>query len=123
MTHQLVHGQLVEPKTENAIRVVPLAPSVVEALRVHIRQRPANELDLLFPTESGTPIMPSNFYRRVWAPAVLASGIERHITMHDLRRTYGSMTARHGRSAAYLQATMGHSNARTEPDVLRRHLR
>ncbi|NTU70471.1 MAG: site-specific integrase [Coriobacteriia bacterium] len=113
VTHQLVNGRLVEPKTENAVRVIPLAPSVVEALRRHLEHRPANELDLLFPTESGTPIMASNFVRRVWAPAVEASGIGRHITMHDLRRTYGSMTARHGRSAAYLQATMGHSNART----------
>lgn len=110
---QLVNGKLVVPKTENALRVVPLAPSVLKALETHLANRPPNNFDLVFPTESGTPVMGSNFIRRIWAPAVAASGIKRHLTMHDLRRTYGSMTARHGRSAAYLQQTMGHSNART----------
>ena len=113
VTRQLIKGKLTVPKTDNAVRLIPLAPTVVTALRAHLLRRPPNELDLVFPTETGTPIMASNFVRRVWAPAVEASGIERHLTMHDLRRTYGSMTARHGRSAAYLQATMGHSNART----------
>lgn len=113
VTHQLVNGKLVAPKTENAVRVIPIAPAVVSALRAHLLCRPPNELNLVFPTENGTPIIASNFSRRIWAPAVEASGIGRKLTMHDLRRTYGSMTARHGRSAAYLQATMGHSDART----------
>jgi integrase len=110
---QLIHGKLLTPKTQNAIRVVPLPPTVVEALKQHLMRRPANELDLVFPTESGCPVDPNDFRNRVWVPAVRASGIERRLTMHDLRRTYGSMIARHGRSAAYLQATMGHSSART----------
>ena len=110
---QLIHRKLETPKTQNAIRVVPLPPTVVEALKQHLTRRPANELDLVLPTERGCPVDRNHFRERLWVPAVKASGIERRLTMHDLRRTYGSMIARHGRSAAYLQATMGHSSART----------
>lgn len=110
---QLCDGELVDLKTTNAVRMVPLAPSVVAELKAHMERRPQNELDLLFPTEQGRPVDRNNFRQRIWVPAVEAANLGRRVTIHDLRRTYGSMTARHGRSAAYLQATMGHSSART----------
>ncbi len=112
---QLVRGELTPPKTSAGVRVIPLAPSVVEALRQHLATVPASELGLLFPTEQGGTVRVENWRKRVWKPAVEAAGLgkNRKLTPHDLRRTFASAQAYNGRSSAFLQAVMGHTKATT----------
>jgi integrase len=113
VTHQLVRGKLVPPKTDSGTRWVPLNPSTVEAIRRHLDVVPESDLNLVFPTELGRPVNYSNWRNRVWRPAVEKSGLRDDLTIHDLRRTAASAMARQRRSPGYLQAVMGHQKATT----------
>jgi integrase len=116
VTKQLVDGRFVEPKSDAALRVVDLPEPVMEALGAHRLACPVGTADLVFPSEQGTPINPSNFYSRVFRPTCRAAGLPDSVVLHDLRRTYASILVRNGRSATYFQTVMGHSSARITLD-------
>lgn len=113
VTHQLVGGRLVPPKTKRAKRTIPLPKETLEALRSHLNSAPASDLDLVFVTEAGAPVDYMNFRKRVWIPTVKKAGLRGDLTLHDLRRTFASAMARQGRSAGYLQDVMGHQQPST----------
>jgi integrase len=50
----------------------------------------------------------SNFYQRVWKPALKASGLPR-FRVHDLRHAAATMAAQTGSTTAELMAHLGHS--------------
>jgi integrase len=52
---------------------------------------------LLFTTLDGGPLNLNNFRRRVWLPAVKASGVERPARIYDLRSTFASNALAAGR--------------------------
>ena len=106
ITKQQVNGQLVEPKSDAALRVVDLPEPVLHALRDHRTVCPISDHDLVFPTEHGAPVNPSNFYKRVFRPTCRAAGLPDSVKLHDLRRTYASVLVRHGRSATYFQTCL-----------------
>jgi integrase len=108
--HQLIGGKLVSPKTRNAIRQIPIPEVVVQALRFHLAHVPPTDLRLVFPTPNGCPVSYSRWYKSVWAPTVERSGLRSDLHLHDLRKTFASAMARHGRTASYLQSVMGHSS-------------
>ncbi len=110
---QLVNGELSRTKTQAGSRTIPIPMQLRDALRSHLLRCPPNELGLLFPTENGYPVNPSNFYKRVWKPTVLAAGVRPDLKMHDLRKQFASVQVRQRRSAAYLQSVMGHRSAVT----------
>jgi len=113
ITHQLVAGELVEPKTKRSKRVIPLTPSAAKALREHLAALPSTPMDLVFMSERGTPVDYMNFRKRIWLPTVERAGVRKNLTLHDLRRTFASALARHGRSPGYLQDVMGHQQFST----------
>src|SRR5207249_1662822 len=84
--------KLKRPKSESGVRAVPLFPSVDAALRELAaraveRGRYAPD-ELVFGSMRGTPLQPSNFRRRVWAPALdLAALADAGYRFHDLRHT------------------------------------
>jgi integrase len=114
--HQLVKRELVDLKTDAAYRKVPLPTRTVEALRLHLLERPENELDLVFPTPEGKPVEPSNFYARVWIPtrekACLPS-----LRIHDCRHHVASLMLSRGRSIKYVQTVLGHATASVLLDI------
>ncbi|MGV8084133.1 MAG: tyrosine-type recombinase/integrase [Coriobacteriia bacterium] len=112
VTKQQSNGSLVEPKSDAALRVVDLPEPLVGVLRTHKETCPISDNDLIFPTENGCPVNPSNFYKRVFRPTCQAAGLPDSVVFHDLRRTFASILVRHGRSATYFQTVMGHSSAR-----------
>jgi len=100
-------------KTQNAMRSIPVPGQLADALVEHLKVVPATPERLLFPTEKGFPVTGTNWYRRVWKPTVRKAGLRENLTLHDLRKQYASVMVRKGRSAAFLQAAMGHSSAVT----------
>jgi len=63
---------------------------------------------LAFTNPMGTPLRHSNFYRRVWMPAVAKAGLP-GIHFCDLRHAGNTFTADEGASLRELMERMGHS--------------
>lgn len=87
-------------KTEASEASLPLPDLCVAALQEHRARHPVErdvaravwqDLDLVFTSRYGTPIEPRNF-NRFWARRCAAAGVP-YITVHDARRTCGSLLA------------------------------
>jgi integrase len=66
---------------------------------------------LIFTSPTGTPLRHSNFYRRVWLPAVEKAGLA-GVHFHDLRHAGNQFTADAGANLRELMARMGHASTR-----------
>jgi len=115
---------LVEPKTENARRTLPLPLALVAALRAH-RARQAEERlklgehwhdhGLVFCTRFGTPIHPRNLIRSFHALRKRA-GLPSP-RFHDLRHSCLSLLAAQGIPARVAMEIAGHSDIRLTQNV------
>jgi integrase len=109
---------LGEPKTKKSRRTVRLTPRAVDALKRH-RARQAEEklkagalyedLGLVFATEGGTPINPSNIRQRSFAPLLKKAGLP-GITFHDLRHTCASLLFQRNIHPKFVQELLGHAS-------------
>jgi len=115
---------LTEPKTAQSRRDILLAPSAIEALRVH-RLRQAEERlaagpgwqnasDLVFTTAEGGPLHP-NTVRWVLKEAIAKAGVP-DFPFHSLRRFAATVVAATGDMKA-AQALLGHTSATLTADV------
>jgi integrase len=66
---------------------------------------------LLFTSSTGSPLHHSNFYRRVWMPALRKTGFS-GVHFHDLRHSGNLLAAAAGATLRELMARMGHSSTR-----------
>ena len=73
--------------------------------------------DFLFAAPRGGAWTVRNWRNRVWTPALKASGVDKNVTIHDLRHTYASLAIRAGADVKTLQAQLGHSSAAMTLDV------
>lgn len=98
-------GKLVESSDQkNHEREVPVPPSLAEL----IQSQPARiDTDLLFPTPTGKLWRERNFYRDVWVPAQLATGLDP--TPHEFRHSYVTHLRAAGIDDADLALVAGHS--------------
>lgn len=100
------------PKSDAGKRIVAIPDLVVSDLAVHVMTYAAVGDDgLLFTSPTGRPLRHSNFYRRVWLPALRARGLP-EIHFHDLRHTGNQFAADTGATLRELMDRMGHSTAR-----------
>jgi integrase len=113
-------NDLKRPKSEAGIRSIPIFPSVQAALdalaaRALERSTYAPAAQLIFQTERGTPLHPSNLNRRIWQPALRAAKLANPegkplYRFHDLRHTTISRLVAAGADIKLVQAIAGHSN-------------
>lgn len=112
--HELADGRqaLGPPKSDAGRRTVALPPQIVRELESHIAQfsQPGRD-GLVFTAPEGGAIRRGNFRKRVWLPALSATGLE-HLRFHDLRHTGNTLAAATGASTRELMARMGHASPR-----------
>ena len=106
------HVVVDEVKTESSRRSVELPPDLVAALRRRHSARPIPRLatNLVFATESGRPISPSNL-RRASAAACRAVGIA-PIPPHKLRHSFASALLDVGMAPPAVSRALGHTDGR-----------
>jgi integrase len=102
------HGRFFEPKTRQSIRKIDLSPMLVRELAAWKLKSACHDDDLVFPSETGTPISCFNMVRRYFSPALKKAGIPR-IKFHTLRHTYASLLIDQKENIKYIQNQLGHS--------------
>lgn len=96
-----------QPKTRGSRRSVSLPQPVVAALWAHLAGATG---DLVFTSPDGQPLRRSNFYHRVWIPAVRASGLVPPPRFHDLRHTHVALLIAAGVPVKAIQERLGHAS-------------
>ena len=108
---------LGEPKTNKSRRSIRLTPQAVEALRSHLESQLRDmeilgdhyqDQDLVFTTETGAPINPSNLRQRSFAPLLKRAGLPQ-MRFHDLRRTCATLLLSRGVHPKFVQELLGHA--------------
>jgi integrase len=98
------NGELTESsRQKNHERVIPVPPSLARLLKAQLE---THDNELIFPTPSGRLWGERNFYRDVWAPAKIASGLDP--TPHEFRHSYISHLRAAGIDDADLAQIAGH---------------
>lgn len=110
------HRRERETKTETSNRLLYLNPSLIDALLVHREQMRREQHDegfnpdgIVFPTEDGTTINPSNL-RRHFKTVLRAAGLPDSIRIHDLRHTAASLMLARSNQLTDVSKTLGHSS-------------
>lgn len=109
-----VRGEFGDPKSAGSDRAVPMANRAARELELHFQRSGCQaDGDLVFPHPvTGTPLDKSKVRKRFIA-AVVAAGVKRHLTIHDLRHTFGTRMAAAGVPLRTIQAWMGHADFKT----------
>ena len=74
------------------------------------RQRNDSAGGLVFTSTNGQPLRHSNFYSRVWRPAINHTDIPDGLRIHDLRHTAASFMIAEGAHMELVRQQLGHSS-------------
>jgi integrase len=106
-----------EPKTKKSRRSIRLTPQAVDALRAHL-ERQLRDMEILgdhyqdqgliFTTDTGAPINPSNLRQRSFTPLLKRAGLP-HMRFHDLRHTCATLLLSRGVHPKFVQELLGHA--------------
>jgi len=108
--------RLGTPKSRRSRRTVDFSAAVLEALIPHL----AGAGDFVFTTQRGRPLRHSNFYHRVWLPALdraNAAGLGKRPRIHDLRHTHASWLIAGGMDIAAVSRRLGHETTALTSDT------
>ena len=107
-----------EPKTKKSRRSIPISNSVVSELKTHRRKQleaklklgaAYKNLDLVFPTEIGTPIQPKNLLDRHFRPLLKKAELPT-IRLYDLRHTTATLLLSAGENPKVVSERLGHAS-------------
>jgi integrase len=101
---------LFSPTKSHAVRRIPLAPTLRAALEARPKEVDPSPDALLFPAAGGGPLVHSNFYHRVWRPALRAAHVP-HVGVHALRHSAAAALIASGASPKAVQTILGHGSA------------
>ncbi|HST20996.1 MAG TPA: tyrosine-type recombinase/integrase [Blastocatellia bacterium] len=122
-----------DTKTEASNRTVEIAPTTIEALKEHKRVQAesrmragktwakvthdSRQLDLVFTTHMGTPLLLSNLHRRSFKPILRRAGLPLSFRIYDLRHTCATLLGAMNVRAKLIQERLGHSSIKTTLDL------
>jgi integrase len=108
---------LGEPKTKKSRRSIRLTVRAADALGQHL-ERQLSEMQMLgdayadqglvFTTDTGAPVNPSNLRRRSFAHLLRKANLP-HIRFHDLRHTCATLLLSKGTHPKFVQELLGHA--------------
>jgi integrase len=110
------HGQFYKPKSKTSRRKIDMAPELVGELKKWKLACPPSDLDLVFPSEAGTPSDAANMLKRRFFPALKRAKLPR-IRFHDLRHTFAALVWDQTKDLKYLQTQLGHSSVQMTLDI------
>lgn len=102
------------PKGGRREELVDMSAQLAAVLRA-IRPADATDATLVFPSEVGTPMNPSNFRNRVWTKLFIKAGLPK-VRIHDLRHTVATLLLEKGEPLQYVQQQLRHRSIRTTVD-------
>jgi len=109
---------LGEPKTKKSRRTISLTDTGISVLREHLDRQMGQierlgdlykDQGLVFASEVGTPVNPTNLRRRSFAPLLERAGLPQ-IRFHDLRHTCATLLLSCNIHPKYVQELLGHAN-------------
>jgi integrase len=125
LTHSGKAFILGEPKTKKSRRTIRLTAGAVQALKDHLA-RQLEEMErmgsiyqpggLIFATESGTIINPSNLRNRSFKPLLKLAGL-RPIRFHDLRHTCATLLLSKDVNPKIVSEMLGHASISITLDI------
>jgi integrase len=100
-----------EPKTKKSRRSIRLTPQAAEALRLHLERQLRDikilgdryqDQGLVFTTDTGAPVNPSNLRQRSFSQVLNRAGLP-HMRFHDLRHTCATLLLSRGVHPKFVQ--------------------
>ena len=110
-------GKFQPPKTQKAIRTIPLGRHAVAALSAHrnrVTRRAAE--DLVFGNRNGGPLREAKLLRNVLQPAAEAAGLGR-VTWHQFRHIHSSLLNDLQVPVKIAQEQLGHASISTTLNI------
>jgi integrase len=110
-------GKFQPPKTQKAVRTIPLGPHAIAALTAH-RQRVSRRApeDLVFGNRKGDPLRESKLLTNVLQPAAAAAGLGR-VTWHQFRHIHSSLLNDLKVPVKIAQEQLGHASISTTLNI------
>ena len=109
-------GRMEEPKTATSIGAVAVPAEIMDRLSLWCADsKPAAPTDMIFPTQTGTPMDSANWRKRVLQPAAELAGLRVNFQM--LRRTVATLSIQAGVTVKAVQAQLRHASAETTMNV------
>lgn len=110
-------GQFQRPKTQKALRTIPLGPNVISLLKAHkLRVTRTAPEDLVFGNRMGAPLRESKLLRNVLQPAAEAAGLGR-VTWHQFRHIHSSLLNDLKVPVKIAQEQLGHASISTTLNI------
>jgi integrase len=110
-------GKFQPPKTQKALRTIPLGPHVVATLTSHqdrVKRREPG--DIVFGNRKGDPFRESKLLTRVLQPAAEAAGLGR-VTWHQFRHIHSSLLNDLKVPVKIAQEQLGHGSISTTLNI------
>lgn len=110
-------GHFQPPKTQRAVRTIPLGPQTSAALTAHrARVNRSAPVDLVFGNRTGDPLRESKLLTKVLQPAAEAAGLGR-VTWHQFRHIHSSLLNDLKVPVKIAQEQLGHASISTTLNI------